>query len=108
VLDAYVLRGLAIAGFAPNFVDCARCGADGPHPLFSVQSGGVVCGSCRPPGSVAPTSQTVPLLGALLTGDWTTADAREWAARRAASGIIAAFLQWHLERSLRSLPLVER
>lgn len=108
VLDAYLLRGLSIAGFAPNFVDCARCGDEGPHPLFSVQAGGVVCGSCRPRGSVAPTPQTVALLSALLSGDWSAADASDRAARRAASGITAAFLQWHLERGLRSLQLVER
>src|SRR5690606_36516338 len=36
VLDAYLLRGLSVAGFAPSFVDCARCGAQGPHRFFSV------------------------------------------------------------------------
>ena len=28
--------------------------------------------------------------------------------RREASGVVAAYLQWHLERGLRSLRLVER
>ena len=28
--------------------------------------------------------------------------------RREASGLIAAHLQWHLERSLRALPFVDR
>ncbi|WP_166354973.1 DNA repair protein RecO [Phytoactinopolyspora limicola] len=108
VLDAYLLRGLAIAGFAPNFTDCARCSTAGPHRLFSVQAGGMVCGGCRPPGSVAPHSGTVALLGALLAGEWEIADASDARSRREASGITAAFLQWHLERGLRSLPLVER
>ena len=31
VLDAYLLRSLAVAGWAPSFHDCARCGAPGPH-----------------------------------------------------------------------------
>jgi DNA repair protein RecO (recombination protein O) len=108
VLDAYLLRGLSVAGFAPSFADCARCAAPGPHRFFSVPAGGMVCASCRPAGTVAPSASTVALLGALLTGDWTIADASEQAARREASGIVAAFLQWHLERGLRSLPLVER
>src|SRR4051812_6604771 len=34
VLDAYLLRSLAVAGWAPSFVDCARCGAPGPHRAF--------------------------------------------------------------------------
>ena len=45
---------------------------------------------------------------ALLGGDWAEADASEGKYRREASGLIAAYLQWHLERGLRSLPLVER
>jgi DNA repair protein RecO (recombination protein O) len=108
VLDAYLLRGLSVAGFAPSFADCARCGAAGPHGFFSVPAGGMVCGACRPSGAVAPTAATVALLAALLTGDWSVADGSEPRSRREASGIVAAFLQWHLERGLRSLPLVER
>jgi len=108
VLDAYLLRGLAVAGFAPSFADCARCGTTGPHRFFSVPSGGMVCPVCKPSGTVAPAAATVALLAALLSGDWTVADASEPPARREASGIVAAFLQWHLERGLRSLPLVER
>ncbi|HSK57039.1 MAG TPA: DNA repair protein RecO [Jiangellales bacterium] len=108
VLDAYLLRGLAVAGFAPSFTDCARCGASGPHRFFSVQSGGMMCSACRPSGTVAPAARTVDLLSALLTGDWPTAEASDPRERREASGIVAAFLQWHLERGLRSLRLVER
>ena len=44
----------------------------------------------------------------LLTGDWESADASEIRNRREASGLVAAYLQWHLERGLRSLPMVER
>jgi DNA repair protein RecO (recombination protein O) len=44
----------------------------------------------------------------LLSGDWVFASKSEERYRREASGLIAAYLQWHLERSLRSLPLVER
>lgn len=108
ILDAYLLRGLAIAGFAPSFGDCARCDDDGPHRFFNVQAGGSVCERCRPPGSVATRADTVDLLAALLSGDWDVADASVAMSRREARGITAAFLQWHLERGLRSLPMVER
>jgi DNA repair protein RecO (recombination protein O) len=47
-------------------------------------------------------------MGALLSGDWPIADASDSRERREASGLVAAFLQWHLERGLRSLPLVDR
>ena len=108
VLDAYLLRGLAVAGFAPSFADCARCGAPGPHQFFSVPAGGMVCARCRPFGTVAPQAGTVLLLSALLTADWSAAEASSARDRREASGMVAAFLQWHLERGLRSLRHVER
>lgn len=108
VLDAYLLRAMAFAGWATAVVECARCGEPGPHPAFSVPAGGVVCRRCRPPGSVAPSSEAVRLLAALLQGDWETADATPAAPRREANGLVAASLQWHMERQLRSLPLVER
>jgi DNA repair protein RecO (recombination protein O) len=108
VLDAYLIRSLAVAGWAPSFVDCARCGAEGPHRAFAVGAGGSVCPSCRPPGAAAPNPLTLELLAALLTGDWTKADASAARPRREASGLVAVYLQWHLERRVRSLRWVER
>lgn len=108
ILDSYLLRALAIAGWAASFTDCARCGVDGPHRAFAPALGGMVCGSCRPPGAAAPAPETVALLGALLSGDWELADRSEERHRREASGLVAVFVQWHLERRLRSLRHVER
>jgi len=108
VLDAFLLRSLAVAGYAASFNDCARCARPGPHPFFNVAAGGIVCTTCRPPGSASPAHETVELLAALLSGDWATADASEVRHRREGNGLVAAYLQWHLERGLRSLPMVER
>ncbi|MEV5690330.1 DNA repair protein RecO [Micromonospora globbae] len=108
VLDAYLLRGMALAGWAPALVACAVCGTPGRHRAFSVPAGGVVCPDCRPPGAAHPAPATVDLMSALSSGDWRTADAAEAAVRRECSGLVAAHLQWHLERALRSLPLVDR
>ncbi|PPK94121.1 DNA replication and repair protein RecO [Kineococcus xinjiangensis] len=108
VLDAFLLRSLAVAGYAASFVDCARCGAAGPHRAFAVAHGGAVCPSCRPPGSAAPDPQTMQLLAALLSGDWGAADTSDPRCRREGSGLVAAYLQWHLERGIRSLRHVER
>jgi DNA repair protein RecO (recombination protein O) len=108
VLDAFLLRAMGYAGWAPAITECARCAEPGPHRAFNVAAGGAVCGRCRPAGSVAPSPETFELLDALLHGDWPIADAATAPVRRDTSGLVAAHLQWHLERQLRSLPLVER
>ena len=108
VLDSYPLRALAVAGWAPSFTQCARCGEPGPHHAFSVAQGGAVCTRCRPPGATAPAPETFVLLGALLGGDWATADAAEARHRSEASGLVAAYSQFFLERTLRSLRMIER
>ena len=54
VMDSFLLRSLSVAGYAPSFTDCARCGATGPHRAFHPESGGVLCAGCRMPGSAQP------------------------------------------------------
>ncbi|MDE9367554.1 DNA repair protein RecO [Luteipulveratus sp. YIM 133132] len=108
LLDSYLVRAVSVAGWTPTFDACAGCGAPGPHRAFNLASGGAVCSSCRPPGSAAPRPETFTLLGALLVGDWSTASTSDDRTRQEASGLVSAYVQWHLERGVRSLRLVDR
>jgi DNA repair protein RecO (recombination protein O) len=108
ILDAFLLRSLAIGGYAPSTSTCSRCEKPGPHRYFSLVGGGSVCMDCRPSACATPAPETLELLGALLSGDWDIAQASELRNRREASGLVVAYLQWHLERGLRSMPIVER
>jgi DNA repair protein RecO (recombination protein O) len=108
LLDAFLLRALSYAGYGLALRECARCGTDGPHAAFSVPAGGSVCPACRPSGAASPSPGVLALLGELQGSDWDAAMASTESDRRAASGLVAASLQWHLERGLRSLPLVDR
>lgn len=108
VLDAYLLRAMDASGWAPALTQCASCGADGDHRAFSVPSGGRVCRNCRPAGAAHPSPAAFALMNALADGDWGTADGSEQSARNEASGLISAHLQWHMERSIRSLSYVPR
>jgi DNA repair protein RecO (recombination protein O) len=125
VLDAYFLRSLTFAGYAPALAECARCGAPAagttppangagngmaarPLVAFAIPAGGMVCADDRPPGAAAPAPQTVALMIALLRGDWASAMRSERRHRVECSGLVAAYLQWHLEHSIRSLRHVER
>jgi len=108
ILDAFLLRSLEIGGYAPSMTDCSRCEKPGPHLYFSLVGGGSVCVDCRPSACATPAPETLELMQALITMDWEVASASERKHQREANGLIAAYLQWHLERGLRSLPHVER
>ena len=123
VLDAYLLRSLAVAGYAPALDECAICGTrtrsataeeDEAAPrrgqgrrTFGIAAGGLVCRSCWAPGSSTAAASTVDLMSALLRGDWGLADASERRYQVECSGLVAAYVQWHLEHSIRSLRHVE-
>ena len=107
-LDSYLLRALSVAGWAPSFVDCAVTGETGPHTVFVVQLGGVVSDAVAPPGAPRLDPATLGTLAALLAGDWATAEGADERTRAQASGVVAAYTQFHLERGLRSLPHVDR
>ena len=125
VLDAYLLRSLAVAGYAPALDECAVCGTrvteSGPGGpavpavtsvalrafAFAIGAGGLVCRSCRSPGAATPAPATVTLMSALMRGDWVHADGSERKHQAECSGLVAAYLQWHLEHSIRSLRHVE-
>ena len=87
---------------APAVATRARTG------WFSPAAGGALCTDCRVPGSASPAAGTLEVMGALLAGDWAAVEAADPRHLREASGLVAAFLHWHLERGLRSLEYVER
>jgi DNA repair protein RecO (recombination protein O) len=80
----------------------------GSHRWFNPSLGGALCSTCRVPGSASPAVETLTALGALLAGDWAVVEAAEPRHLREASGLVSAYLAWHLERGLRSLAYVER
>jgi DNA repair protein RecO (recombination protein O) len=108
LLDAYLLRAMGIAGWAPALTECARCATPGPHRAFHIAAGGSVCAHCRPAGSTTPPLGVLELMSALHDGDWEAAQEAPQSHRNHVSGLVAAHLQWHLERQLKTLPLVER
>ena len=108
ILDSYLLRALAIAGYAPSLAECALCGSKERLEFFNPSTGGMVCLTCRPTGSARVDISTAAHLGALLSGDWDGVAKSSPAVQRTASGLVSAFAAWHIEHGLRSLAHVER
>lgn len=103
IANSYQLRALSLSGWTPSFDQCAGCQADGPHERFLVQVGGAVCEQCAPPEATRLHPNTMILLGALLSGDWSIVEDADSFSAEQAAGIIRAFMQWHLERGLKSM-----
>ena len=107
ILDSYLLRSLAISGWIANLELCQGCGSGDPV-AFSVHTGAVSCTSCMLPGSVRLGEEGIAHIESLLVGDWPEVAKTTVKIRKAVSGVVSAYLQWQLERGLRSLEHVER
>lgn len=107
-LDAYLLRAMTLAGWAPSLVDCAQCGMPGPHRGFSSSMGGTVCTDCRPQGTSLTSTAAVEHLAALLHGGWDQARLTPQHIADDASKLVTTYVHWHLERRVRSLTVLER
>jgi DNA repair protein RecO (recombination protein O) len=106
VLDSYLLRSLSISGWVPSLDACHTCGNDPTY--FSTHSGAVSCQSCQLAGAVSIGSTGLLHMRSLLAGDWASVATTKDADQARVSGVIAAYLQWQLERGLKSLEHVER
>jgi DNA repair protein RecO (recombination protein O) len=111
VLDAFLLKLMAVEGYRPALAECAACGAPGWHARFSVARGGALCADCRSGAESLLDRATVPLLADLLDGDLARAGRGAPSRpnqRREAGNLVRAFVEYHLDRRLRSYPLVAR
>ncbi len=109
-VDAFLLRLASAAGFHVFTRACARCRSDGPHPFLSVAQGGMLCRDCTPTGTKALDPRTIELIELLAGNDWRGLPqiADDVGPRRTAASFARAFVEYHLERRLRSYPLVPR
>lgn len=105
VLDAFLLRAMAHAGWAPSLFDCAQCQRPGPHHAFHPAVGGAACHECRPPGAAEVDPETLHHMW-LLAHDHPTQPTHAQA--QEAHRLTRAHLQWHLERSVGALGIMEQ
>ncbi|OFT65284.1 DNA repair protein RecO [Corynebacterium sp. HMSC05D03] len=105
LLDAFLLKAMSHAGWAPSLFDCAQCQRPGPHHAFHPAVGGAACHQCRPPGAAEVDPETLHHMW-LIAHDHpsqpTNAQAQE------AHRLTRAHLQWHLERSVGALGIMEQ
>lgn len=112
VLDAFLLKAMEIAGWAPSLFDCAHCGAPGPHEAFHPAAGGALCENCHLSGCATPPTEVLRLMWWLANDAWDAVDAASSGSEftdllSTAHQLTKAHLQWHLERKVKALNFVD-
>lgn len=111
VTPAFLWKVLALEGFRPEVDECAQCGADDVELVaFDVDSGGLLCRTCRRGQGVSPPA--VDLLQQILGGRLVDALARgeDDDARPAVHEVdllATRAVEHHLERRLRSVEVLD-
>ena len=108
VAEAYLLKLLSISGFHPSLTACASCGAKNPR-LFSSSQGGAVCDACAEPGAVGVEPAVLDVLQRLSSEKLAVADAggADPRTRARATALLTGFVEYYLERQMRSMPMLE-
>lgn len=107
VLTAFLLQLLQVQGLAPALDRCASCGRSNGLDRFSVAAGGIVCGECRPEGSVRLRTGLVPHLHALAGAELISIGTVDEDLARDAMWVTRRFVEFHLERRLVSMAVLE-
>jgi DNA repair protein RecO (recombination protein O) len=110
VAESFVLKLLSISGFHPSLGACAVCGRTDVR-LFSAGLGGAVCDGDADPGAAHVSKDALGYLSTIALADLGEAGglpAPEPRTRREARGLLFGFTEYHLERRMKSVPMLVR
>jgi DNA repair protein RecO (recombination protein O) len=110
VAESFLLKLLSLSGFHPSLTACAVCGATGPE-LFSSGQGGAVCPGCAEIDAGPASPAALGFLAMLAAADLNTVGnepRRELPVRKEARALLYGFAEYHLERRMRSFPMLAR
>jgi DNA repair protein RecO (recombination protein O) len=107
VAESFLLKLLSLSGFHPSLTACAICGRPNPSRFASGQ-GGAVCADDADMDAEPVSVEALGFLSAIASADLVTAGAfePEVPVRREARGLLLGFAEYHLERRIRSLPIL--
>ncbi|MFC2177180.1 DNA repair protein RecO [Actinomycetota bacterium] len=107
VVTSFLLKAAAVVGVAPALDNCASCGRDENLVRFNFAEGGVQCESCRTSGSYALRVGLTDYLAEMALADLTALPTFDPSMSRDAMGVARRFLEYHLERRLESLAVLD-
>lgn len=100
---AFLLRLAEVVGVAPALEWCASCGGYERLTRFHFEGGGVVCDRCRTQGSVRLVGGVTEHLRELARAEMNDLPPTTVDLSRQAMNVVCRFLEYHLDRSFRSV-----
>jgi DNA repair protein RecO (recombination protein O) len=110
VAESFLLKLLSVSGFHPSLTACAVCGEREPA-LFAAGLGGAVCASCAESDAAPITPQALTYLAELAAEDLLRVGRSlppDDRVRRESRSLLFGFAEYHLERRMRSVPMLVR
>ena len=110
VAESFLLKLLSLSGFHPALTACAVCGAPDVR-LWSAGLGGAVCAGDGDADAGAVSPETLRFLARLAGTDLSTVGATERPDARVATearAMLVGFTEYHLERRMKSVPMLVR
>jgi len=107
LVSSFLLKAADVVGMAPALDSCAGCGRSEDLRRFSFQAGGVLCERCRTPGAYALRDGLTDYLAGVAAADLDALPPSDESFSREAIGVARRFLEFHLERKLESLAVID-
>lgn len=107
LLSAFLLKAADTIGVAPALDRCAGCGRTDDLRRFSFPAGGVLCERCRTPGAYALRDGLTAYLARLAGADLADLPEPDQGFVGEARGVARRFIEYHLERQIQSLAVLD-
>jgi DNA repair protein RecO (recombination protein O) len=107
LMTTFLLKLAEVIGLAPALDSCASCGRHAESLRFSFAAGGALCDNCRTDGAVRLRPGLTDYLAALAGADLGELPESNPEFAGEAMGITRRFVEYHLERRLSSLAVLD-
>lgn len=107
LVTAFLLKLAEVIGLAPALDSCASCGRPVDSQRFSFPAGGSVCEDCRTESAVRLRPGLTDYLAVLAGSDLGDLPESDSQLSGEAMGIARRFVEYHLERRLSSLAVLD-
>ena len=107
LITSFLLKLADVVGVAPSLLECASCGRVDDLHRFSFAGGGVICDRCRTEEAVRLRHGVTGYLAALAGSEFGSLPTADVALSGEAMGIARRFVEYHLDRKLTSMAVME-